>query len=614
MAKGDSFVDLTIYKIKGDIFLMRDPKIVLNQLSSLKENQTVNGLYCNLLNPEFYKVAYQNIYFKPSQMTPANDGSTVDGMSMERIEKLIQKLKDKTYQPTPLRRIQIPKKNGGSRSISIPSFEDKLVQEVIRMILEALYEPHFSEHSHGFRPQKSCHTALKFTQNKFQGTKWWIDCDIKGCFDNINHIILLNALKEKIREQKFIHLINLFLKAGYVENWQYHKTYSGTPQGSIISPILANIYLSKFDKYMEKLINEFWKGERRKSSKEYMRLHSAVNNVKRSLKNKINIENNIIELKKRKRKLNKFVSLHGKYSDNDPNFRRLSYVRYADDFLVGVIASKKEAEEIKNQIQEFLREELKLELNEEKTKIVHNSEKIKFLGYELSVMRSESRKSVNGGIGLWLPHEVCKNFIIDNRFGKFVCDAQTGKPKLKATHRTEMTIINELEILMQYNSKIRGLYNYYKMASNVCKLNGFNYICQQSFLKTLSCKYKTSCVKLYKNKNYCQNKHIGITYNGKFYEFFNGPFNVVKNIKYEKNIDVIENTNKYFGRNSLIKRLEANKCEFCGNEEGPFEVHHIKKLKDFKGKELWKRIMLERRRKTIVLCITCHDKLHAGKL
>ena len=158
---------------------MRDPKIVLKQLSSFKESQRVNDIYCNLYNPEFYKIAYNNISSRPSNMTPASDGSTVDGMSEERINKLIQSLRDKTYQPTPLRVVNIPKKNGGSRKVGIPSFNDKLVQEIIRMILEALWEPHFLECNHGYRPNKNPHTALKYVQTKFQGTKWWIKTDIK---------------------------------------------------------------------------------------------------------------------------------------------------------------------------------------------------------------------------------------------------------------------------------------------------------------------------------------------------------------------------------------------------------------------------------------------------
>lgn len=593
---------------------MRDPKIVLKHLASFKENQTVTDIYRYLYNPEFYKIAYQNIYSKPSQMTPDSNGKTIDGMSEERINKIIAKLKDKSYQPTNLRRVNIPKKSGGTRPIAIPSFEDKLIQEIIRMILEALYEKSFSINSHGFRPQKSCHTALVHLKQKARGTKWWIDCDISKCFENINHVILLNILKEKIREQKFIALINKFLKAGYIENWVHHKTYSGTPQGSIISPILSNIYLDKLDKYMDHLVSEFNRGSRRPVTKEYQMYQTRLAAMKTRIKKGINVEKNIEKYKIQYAEWRKYIKEHGHYDFKNPSFRRLSYVRYADDFLIGVIGSKKEAIQIKNKIQEFLKNTLKLELNEEKSKIVHNSELVRFLGYGVSVTREESKTKLNGNICLWVEYETMKTFIINNRFGKFVCDAQTGKPKLKAIHRPELTTTNELENLFYYNSKIRGLYNYYKLASNVCKMAEFNYIVKMSFLKTLCYKYKTSVAKLYKNKNYCKNKKIGVTYKNKFYEFFNGPFNVVKKTKYEKNVDLIENLNKYFSRNSLIKRMEANKCEYCGTDTGPFEIHHVRKLKDVKGKESWKQLMIARNRKTLVLCVLCHDKLHAGKL
>ena len=583
---------------------MRDPKIVLKQLSSLKEYQTVNGLFCNLYNPEFYKIAYQNLYSKSSQMIQASDGSTIDGMSEERINELIQKLKNGSYKPTPLKKVNIAKKCGKLRKTSIMSFDDKLIQEIIRMLLEALYEPHFSEHSHGFRPKKSCHTALRYVQQKFRGTKWWIDADIKNYFDSINHTVLLNTLKKRIREQKFIHLINLFLKAGYIENWRYDKTYSGVPQGTIIGPILSNIYLDKFDKFVEKIIKDRTKGKRRKENQEYNNITSYIHATKNSKHPN----------KERLRLLRKKQKNTPKYDFKDPNFQRVSYIRYADDFIIGTIMTLKETKEIYQDIQNFIENELKLSLNEKKTNIFHNRDKIKFLGYELSIMKSNERNTINGGVALWVPYEVMKNYILKNRYGKCYNDKKTGKMKFKGTHRPELINIDELEILMQYNTKMRGLYNYYKMASNVSKLNNFNYICQLSFLRTLAAKYKTTCSKLYKNKNYCQKKHIGITYNDKFYEFFNGPFNVVKTIKYEKDIDIIENINKYFTRTSLIQRLEAKRCEFCGDENGPFEVHHVKKLKDLKGKAPWEKLMISRKRKTLVLCRNCHHKLHAGKL
>ena len=284
-----------------------------------------------------------------------------------------------------------------------------------------------------------------------------------------------------------------------------------------------------------------------------------------------------------------------------------------------MIASKEEAEKIKEKIKNFLQNKLHLDLNQEKTKIIHNSEKVRFLGYEISVYISNIEKTkMNGLIHLWMPYEVCKEFIISNRFGKFIQDPKTGKPKLRGEARKELTNIDESEILMQYNTKIHGLYNYYKMASNVCKLGRFNYICQLSFLRTLANKYRTSCAKLYANKNYNRRKNgtsqIGITHKEKFYQFFNGPFTVNKNITYESKIDIIENINKYFNRTSLIQRMEAHICENCGNTEGPFEIHRVRKLKDLKGKLPWEKLMIARNRKTLVLCQSCHKKLHAEKL
>ena len=313
--------------------MSKDPKITLNRLTkySTTTNPKFTKLYSCLYSIDFYKLAYQNIYAKPGNMSPASDGSTIDGMSEERINKLIQSLRNGTYRPTNLRRVNIPKKNGGRRPISVPSVDDKLIQEIVRMILEAIYEKTFSEYSHGFRPKRSCHTALDYVQTKFPGTKWFIEGDIKGCFDNINHEKLLQILREKIYDLKFIHLINLFLKAGYIENWEYHKTYSGTPQGSIISPILANIYLDKFDKFMERKIKEFHKGKVQKHSNDYCRLESRITNTKQRLRKGINIEKNKIRLKEAIKEKNQY---RGPARDMyDPNYRRLKYVRYADDFF-----------------------------------------------------------------------------------------------------------------------------------------------------------------------------------------------------------------------------------------------------------------------------------------
>ena len=255
---------------------MRNSENVLNILS---EHSNVSGykferLYRILFNEQMFYAAYQRIYAKQGNMTSGMDGKTIDQMSVLRIDNLIVSLRDESYKPHPARRVYIPKKNGNKRPLGIPSFEDKLVQEVVRMILGAIYEGYFEYSSHGFRPNKSCHTALTHIQKTFSGTKWFIEGDIKGFFDNINHEVLINALRERIADERFIRLIRKFLNAGYVEDWKFHKTYSGTPQGGLISPILANIYLDKFDKYIKEYAKSFDKGRERQSSTEYKRLEN----------------------------------------------------------------------------------------------------------------------------------------------------------------------------------------------------------------------------------------------------------------------------------------------------------------------------------------------------
>jgi group II intron reverse transcriptase/maturase len=269
-------------------------------------------------------------------------------MSIERIEKLIGTLRDETYQPHPhpARRVYIPKKNGKKRPLGIPSFDDKLVQEVIRMILEAIYEGHFENSSHGFRPNRSCHTALTYIQNTFSGTKWFIEGDIKGFFDNINHEVLINTLKERIADEIFIRLIRKFLNAGYIEQWKYHKTYSGTPQGGIISPILANIYLDKLDKYMEEYIQSFNKEEKRSRTMEARRFQKKKSGLNRKLKVEVD-EKVRKQLIKAIRKIEKERIKTSYGNPMDEGWKRLKYVRYADDFLIGVIGSKAECTNIK---------------------------------------------------------------------------------------------------------------------------------------------------------------------------------------------------------------------------------------------------------------------------
>lgn len=254
---------------------MRNAETVLNVIRDRGKRGLPldEDVYRQLYNPSLYLLAYGRIYKNSGAMTRGVTEETADGMSMEKIEKIIEQLRYERYRWTPVRRIQIPKKNGKTRPLGIPTWSDKLLQEVIRLILEAYYEPQFSDNSHGFRPKRGCHTALRVVQNVWKGTKWFIEGDIRGCFDNIDHEILMSILREKIKDNRFLRLIANLLKAGYLEQWKYEPTFSGVPQGGIVSPILSNIYLDKLDKYVEQtLIPEYTRGKERKRNAEYVRL------------------------------------------------------------------------------------------------------------------------------------------------------------------------------------------------------------------------------------------------------------------------------------------------------------------------------------------------------
>ena len=233
---------------------MQNAEVVLTMLSQLSNQNSAfvfDRLYRNLFNPDFYLLAYCNIYAKEGNMTEGIDGKTIDGFNTKKVEEIISLLRQERYYPKPVRRAYIPKKNGKLRPLGIPTFWDKLVQEVLRLLLQAVYEPIFKDTSHGFRPQRSCHTALVQLKTKGKGTNWVIEGDITGFFDNINHSRLLQILSRKISDGRFLNLIDRFLKAGYMEFKQVHNSLTGTPQGGIVSPILANIYLHELDTFME---------------------------------------------------------------------------------------------------------------------------------------------------------------------------------------------------------------------------------------------------------------------------------------------------------------------------------------------------------------------------
>lgn len=601
---------------------MRNPQVVLNSLEGKDENYVFHRLYRNLFNKDFYLIAYDNIYAKEGNMTEGSDGKTIDGMSLSRIEKIINKLQDQSYQPNPARRTYIPKKNGKLRPLGIPSIDDKLVQEVLRMILNSIYDKHFSDRSHGFRPNRSCHTALEQVQATFTGAKWWVEGDIEGFFDNIDHHVLINILRRRIKDERFINLIWKFLKAGYIEDWQFNNTYSGTPQGGIISPILANIYLNELDRYVEEYKEKFDKGKKRKRSHEYKMASQRLYRARKKFKE---VEETLSEEEREKaieniKKLRKEIDKLPCTDPFDKSFRRIQYVRYADDFLISVIGSKKEAEQIKADLTVFLTEKLNLSLSQEKTLITHASSKAKFLGYEVHIGKNDnsskdkngvSMRRYNNAVNLSLPKETWINKLFQIGAIKYAKD----KKSFKAMHRRYLVNNDDLEIISVYNAEIRGLYNYYRLARDVHMLNDFRFWMRWSLLKTYANKYKSTASKMAEKFNV--HGEIGIKYNTKRGEkicfFHNEPIGKSETLA-KPEVDVIPNNLRYSSTTSLIDRLKAGKCEWCGSENSPVEIHHVRKLNALEGKKQWEKHMIARNRKTLALCIPCHKKLHRGLL
>lgn len=602
--------------------IMRNSIKILNGLSkhSPQVNYKYERLYRILFNQEMFFYAYQRIYAKPGNMTAGSDGKTIDGMSLERINKLIEVLRNETYQPQPVRRVYIPKKNGKMRPLGIPTFDDKLVQEVIRIILEAIYEGQFLDCSHGFRPKRSCHTALTKIQKTFTGAKWFIEGDIKGFFDGINHDILISILQERISDERFIRLIRKFLRAGYVEEWTFYKTYSGTPQGGIVSPILANIYLDKLDRYVKDYIKCFDKGIKKKPNEARLKLDTKKKMAMQKLK-VVKNENERLCVVKQLKAIDKERLSITSNDEMDDSFKRMKYVRYADDFIIGVIGSKEDSKRIKEDIKNFLESKLKLELSEEKTLITHTQRAAKFLGYEILVNKSNLAKrdkmgrmirSFNKKVYLKLSMDTIKKKLLD--FGVLEIKMNKGKEVWKAREHRKSINNDDLEILQKFNYTLRGFHNYYAIANNSSLLHSFKYIMQYSMYRTFAGKYKTSVAKI--AQKYKINGEFTISYLNRKLEvktqtFYNENFKRRRPVE-NTQLD-IKSIIYHANRTSLIDRLKAEKCEICG-EQGALDMHHVRKLKNLDGKGYADKLMIARRRKTIALCRSCHQKTHAGKM
>jgi group II intron reverse transcriptase/maturase len=567
-------------------------------------------LYRQMFNPQLYLLAYGRIYANHGAMTSGASQETVDGMSLRKIGRIITLMRAERYRFTPVRRAHIPKKNGLTRPLGLPTWSDKLVGEVIRLLLEAYYEPVFSARSHGFRPGRGCHTALREVACTWVGTAWFIEGDIADCFGSFDHQVMLSTLGEKIRDNRFLRLIGGLLTAGYLEDWTWGATLSGVPQGGVASPVLSNIYLHKLDVFVETvLIPEYTRGGRRARNPAYRKVEQAIAAARR--------KHDRVLARSLYRQLHALPS----QDPRDPGYRRLRYCRYADDTLLGFAGPKAEAEQIKDRLAAFLREELKLELSPGKTLITHaRSQRAKFLGYEITIAGSDrrtrrpsasdprNRRSVNGAVVLHVPPSVIK--------AKAVPYLARGKPAC----RNPMINDSDYNIVARFGAEYRGIVQYYLLAGDVFRLHRLRWVMETSMLKTLAAKHHSSVSKMAaRHKAKILTPHgwrtrfeASIQRDGKtaLVAWFGGI--PLKRQKHAVLTDRVA-TGPVYPNRQLITRLLAGRCELCQHTD-TIQVHHIRALADLHRpgtpQPEWAQIMAKTRRKTLIVCGTCHERIH----
>jgi len=573
--------------------------------------------------------AYARIQANRGAITPGVTRNTLDGFGRERVLALMASLRDGTYRPAPVRRTYIlkdpTKPAGKKRPLGIPTGDDKLVQEIARTLLETIYEPVFSDLSHGFRPVRSCHTALRQIVDSWKGTKWVCELDIKGYFDSIDHEVLLKVLEKRIDDRAFLDLIRLFLRAGYLEDWKYHATYSGTPQGGVVSPVLANIYLHELDEHMEGMIAAFNKGKRRKPSKAYKALTYQIGRRRQFLREhgethaKAEImSSEITEMSERLRSMPS-LDMH------DPGFKRLHYVRYADDFLVGIVGTKDDAVRMMEEVRAFVEGTLNLVISVEKSRLAALEDGVEFLGYGVRSRREDKRlkcvvgkagdrvihavkRTITSHIHLSVPTERIRTFAQQRGYGTY----DAGPNDIRA--RLPLLAQSDFEIVSQFNAELRGFANYYALAPKFY-LNHLEWMAHTSLYKTLGRKHDEEWAKVFRRMWTKTGRALTYNHDGRSRQL--RVFRLKDRAKPDPHLGLDQRPNLfvYSGRSELLRRLFADKCESCDTEEGPFEVHHVRKLADVaKNATRWDRMMAERQRKTLILCRPCHAELHRGTL
>lgn len=591
----------------------KDTQIVLNKI--FLDTKLKNDKYYNLLpiitDKNFLIESYNRIKSNPGNMTKGTDSITLDGINEEYFIKLSKELKSGKFNFKPGRSVDIPKKEPGKfRTLIVMSPRDKIVQRALTTLLTLIFDPLFSTHSHGFRPGKSTHTALANIYLKGSRFNWVIQGDIHKCFDEIPHKIIINEISKKLGDPALINLIRKYLQAGFILNGKIVKPTKGTPQGGILSPLLANIVLDVFDKYLEKYTERYKKGIKKRTNPEYQRLMNKLNSI-----NNKRILNKITN-KEEYQECRRLVKSSSSVIHKDDSFRRMMFVRYADDFVILVNGPLNEAKLIKLHIKEFIKTHCGLNLNEDKTTITNISKKWYFLGAEIvkpirtnfEVARGNSKMRITKRMFIKAPIDKLINKLLEQGFIR-----RNKLGELYPLHKGNLINLDHYSIISFYSSKIRGIVNYYSFASNYNRLRWIIWHLQSSCAYTLAAKFKTTNLKIFKKygkRLTCPETEVGLWWPDhlKATHIFRNKSDLADPFK------LLE-----ISWSSKLTTNTFNKvCVLCSSSQG-LEMHHLRKVADVRykmrtGNSTFEQWIGASTRKQIPLCKYHHIELHKGNL
>lgn len=563
-------------------------------------------------NEKTLLLAYEMIKSNPGQMTEGSMGETLDGINHSWFINTSKLIKAGKYRFSASRRTYIPKPGSNEkRPLTIGSPRDKVVQKAIQLVLEPIYEPSFLINSHGFRPSKGCHSALKQIKDWFHGVTWVIESDISKCFPSIDHEILIALMRKRIKCNKTLALIKNLIKAGYVDLGIFSENKVGVQQGSILSPLLCNIYLHKLDKFLFDMKADF------SSKPSYKRKKTPAY---RKIQYQISKANNAEE---RKLYIKSLRKLHSK-DLMDPKFRKLFYVRYADDFIIGVTGSHKEAQLILSKVCNFLSETLKLDLSAHKTHVVNFKKRsIHFLGTDIyGISRKEKptrtvkhpkwkkciKTRITPKVGMHAPIRKLLNKLHANKFLK-----RNKYGVYKPTALRRMVNFDHADIIGYYNSVSRGMLNYYSFVDNYSRFGSIiKYLLLHSCALTLALKYKlrfkSKAFRRFGGKLKCKDSNK---------EFFL-PNNFRRKNLFHINPTSVDLLISKKWNNKLSKSNINKACVICGTF--PAEMHHVRKIRDLKQKynkgklDFFMMQMAAINRKQVPLCKVHHVGVHSNNL